>query len=194
MRRGSNDGSDAPTATGGYSARGMKRRNFLGIAATTGAALSGCGFEPLYGRFGNSSIADELATIKVELIANRSGQILRNYLLDGLTPRGTPDRGAYTLRVELIEPLPQDLGITRNESVVRYSYSSVARFFLFDATTRQVFAGDASGLSSYEVTGSEFSTVSGQLNARDRVLEEIANEIKSQLGVWFRTRRGPTTS
>lgn len=193
MPRGSSDGSDARVAAGGYSARGMKRRIFLGVAAATCVALSGCGFEPLYGRFGNSSIADELATIKVELIANRSGQILRNHLLDGLTPRGSPDRAAYTLRVDLIEPLPQDLGITRNESVVRYSYSSIARFYLFDAAGRQMFAGDAAGLSSYEVTGSEFSTVSGQLSARDRVLEEISNEIKSQLAVWFRTRRGPTT-
>lgn len=171
----------------------MKRRIFLGAAAATPLALSACGFEPLYGRFGDRSIADDLATIKVELIANRSGQILRNHLLDGLTPRGEPQRAAYTLRVELIEPLPQDLGITRNETVVRYSYSSVARFRLFDSTGNEMLQSDAAGLSSYEVTGSEFATVSGQANARERVLEEISNEIKSQLAVWFRTRRGRTT-
>lgn len=171
----------------------MKRRIFLGAAAATPLALSACGFEPLYGRFGNSSIADDLAGIKVQLIANRSGQILRNHLLDGLTPRGEPARPAYTLRVELIEPLPQDLGITRNETVVRYSYSSVARFLLSDAAGREMLVSEASGLSSYEVTGSEFATVAGQLNARERVLEEIANEIRSQLAVWFRSRRGRTT-
>jgi hypothetical protein len=55
-----------------------------------------------------------------------------------------------------------------------------------------VLVSEASGLSSYEVTGSEFATVSGQINARDRVLEEIANEIRSQIAVWFRSRRGRT--
>jgi LPS-assembly lipoprotein len=189
MPRGSSDGSDARMAAGGYSARGMKRRIFFGVAAAT---LSGCGFEPLYGRFGDRSIADDLATIKVQLIANRSGQILRNHLLDALTPLGEPPQPAYTMRVELIEPLPQDLGITRNEAVVRYSYSSVARFRLIDSAGKEVLLSDASGLSSYEVTNSEFATVSGQANARDRVLEEIANEIKSQLAVWFRSRRGRT--
>jgi LPS-assembly lipoprotein len=171
----------------------MKRRIFLGTIAATPLALGGCGFEPLYGRFGDTSIADDLATIKVELIANRSGQILRNHLLDGLTPRGTPARPAYTLRVELFEPLPQDLGITRNESIVRYSYSTVARFRLLDPAGAQMLVSDATSVSSYEVTGSEFATVSGQLNARERVLEEISNEIKSQLAVWFRSRRGRTT-
>jgi LPS-assembly lipoprotein len=166
----------------------MKRRILLGAAL----ALAGCGFEPLYGRFGDSSIADDLATIKIHLIANRSGQILRNHLLDGLTPRGEPQQAAYVLRVELFEPLPQDIGITRNESVVRYSYSTAARFRLHDAAGKELLRSEASSVSTYEVTNSEFATVAGQLNARDRVLAEIATEIKAQIAVWFRTRRGRT--
>lgn len=166
----------------------MKRRILLGAAL----ALSGCGFEPLYGRFGDRSIADDLATIKVQLIANRSGQILRNHLLDGLTPRGEPQPAAYVLRVELFEPGPQDIAITRNESVVRYSYPTVARFRLQDAAGTELLRSEASGVASYEVTGSEFATVAGQLNARERVLAEIATEIKAQIAVWFRTRRGRT--
>ena len=185
----SGDAADAPTRSRGYSARGMKRRILIGAALT----LSGCGFEPLYGRFGDSSIADDLATIKVQAIANRSGQILRNHLLDGLTPRGEPQSPAYVLRVELFEPAPQDIGITRNESVVRYSYATVARFRLLDAAGAELLRAESSGVSTYEVTNSEFATVAGQLNARERVLSEIANDMKSQIAVWFRTRRGRTT-
>ena len=171
----------------------MKRRLVLTtLPALAVAATTGCGFEPLYGRVGDVSIADDLASIRIMPIANRAGQILRNHLLDGLTPRGEPQQAAYVLRVELFEPLPQDIGITRNESVVRYSYSTAARFRLHDAAGKELLRSEASSVSTYEVTNSEFATVAGQLNARDRVLAEIATEIKAQIAVWFRTRRGRT--
>jgi len=170
----------------------------LGVSLVAGVGLTTLALRPLRGmeqtliRFQGG---DQSARVPASPLADddieRVGHTL-NHLLDGLTPRGEPAKPAYTLRVELFEPLPQDLGITRNESVVRYSYSSVARFRLFDAAGNQMLVSEASGLSSYEVTNSEFATVSGQLNARERVLEEISNEIKSQLAVWFRSRRGRT--
>ena len=63
--------------------------------------LVGCGFEPLYvqkkhdnawyfnGEF-DTSISSEMSQIKVEAIAERFGQIVRNELIDSLTPRGVP--------------------------------------------------------------------------------------------------------
>ncbi len=171
----------------------MNRRHVTRGALAALLALGGCGFEPLYGRFGDGSIADDLAGIKIRIIGSRSGQLLRNHLLDGLTPKGELARPAYTLRVELIEPRPQDLGVARDDSVVRYSYSTVARFKLDDPSGRSVFEGQSSSLSSYEVTNSEFATVAGRTNARDRVLEEIAVDMKAQLAVFFRSRRSPTS-
>ena len=171
----------------------MSRFHFRCSLLAALLALGACGFEPLYGRFGDSSIADDLARIKIQVIGGRSGQLLRNHLLDGLTPKGELARPAYTLRVELLEPRPQDLGIARDDSIVRYSYSSVVRFMLNDPAGRLVLAGQSSSVSSYEVTNSEFATVSGRTNARDRVLEEIAIDMKAQLAVFFRSHRNPTS-
>ncbi len=171
----------------------MNRRHATHGLLAALLALGACGFEPLYGRFGDSSIADDLAHIKIQVIGGRSGQLLRNHLLDGLTPKGELERPSYTLRVQLFEPLPQDLGVARDDSIVRYSYSSVARFRLNDPSGRSVLEGQSSSLSSFEVTNSEFATVAGRTNARDRVLEEIANDMKAQLAVFFRTRRSPTS-
>ena len=72
----------------------MNRRHVISGVLAALLVLSGCGFEPLYGRFGDSSIADDLARIKIQAIGGRSGQLLRNHLLDGLTPKGELTRPA----------------------------------------------------------------------------------------------------
>ncbi|MFM8988614.1 MAG: hypothetical protein ACKOUS_02890, partial [Alphaproteobacteria bacterium] len=61
------------------------RRTALLLLAGALPVLAGCGFSPLYGRSEGGAVAEELAKIRVLPIANRSGQVLRNHLLDGLT-------------------------------------------------------------------------------------------------------------
>jgi LPS-assembly lipoprotein len=169
----------------------MTRRIVLALPllALVATGLGGCGFEPLYGRFGDVSIADDLAQIRIQPIANRSGQILRNHLIDGLQPRGESQPTAYTLAIELIEPQPQDLGISRTESVVRYGYVAQANCRLLDASGREIWRGRAASSTSYEVTNSQFATLAGLNNARDRVMEEISIDVKAQLAALFRARR-----
>ena len=155
-------------------------------------ALAGCGFEPLYGSRtpGGEAVRDDLAAVKIDLIANRSGQILRNYLLGMMTPQGEPPRPAYRLQIVLQEPRPQDLGIARDDSVVRYNYGIRARFRLYDAAGRRVLVeGLSDSSSSFSVTNSEYATVAARDNARERVLEEIAGDIRIQLGTFFREQR-----
>ena len=164
-----------------------RRSALLLLLAGTLPALAGCGFSPLYGRHEDGSVAEELAKIRVLPIANRSGQVLRNYLLDGMTPR-EPQKPQYTLQVALSEPSVQDLGISRSESVVRYGFSAVARFRLLDASGADLMQGDSGGSSSYLVTNSEFATVSARTNARDRVMEEISGDIKMQVATFLRVR------
>ena len=168
----------------------MKRRALLVTAPALACAwLAGCGFEPLYGRVGDASIVDEFARIRILPISNRAGQILRNNLIDGLQPRGEPERAAYRLAIELVEPLPQDLGISRTDAVVRYSYTAYATCRLFDAAGTEIWQGRASSSTSYEVSNSQFATLAGQSAARERVMEEIAIDVKAQLASVFRARR-----
>ncbi|MCM0018644.1 MAG: hypothetical protein NBV67_01485, partial [Tagaea sp.] len=76
-------------------------RRALSAALAAAFVLAGCGFEPLHRTTARGSAADSLAAIRIDPIADRSGQILRNYLLDRLSPRGTPARPDYVLRVRL---------------------------------------------------------------------------------------------
>ena len=97
--------------------------------------VSACGFQPLYvekkhnnawyfsGDF-DTSITQEMSQIKVEPIEERFGQIVRNELLDSLTPRGVPSHPKYRLYVELTDrqiiqqALRNDITATREQ--VRY--------------------------------------------------------------------------
>ena len=65
--------------------RRLPRRRMLALAAA--AALSGCGFQPVYmpTASGNAGVAQrELAAIQVALIPDRPGQLLRQALQDRL--------------------------------------------------------------------------------------------------------------
>ena len=115
----------------------MMRRFFLAAAAC--AMLGGCGFEPLYGERRDVNVVGELAGVRIAPIPDRGGQVLRNFLLDQIKPRGTGS-GAYTLAVELREP-QQEIGILRNDTATRIAYSAIATYTLADAGGRLLIAG-----------------------------------------------------
>ncbi len=81
------------------------------------ALLSGCGFQPLYGKRAENPLP-QLASIKIHPIADRTGQILRNYLLNELTPRGQPRNPKYILFVEVTESLGS-YGIQKDDTATR---------------------------------------------------------------------------
>jgi len=149
--------------------------------------LAGCGFEPLHGQRG---AAAALPPIRIEPIPERSGQILRNYLLDRVASRGEGGAQAYTLAVRLFEPR-QVLALRRDDVISRMGYSAVASYELRDVAGKRVAVGNATYSTDYEITNSEFATLAAQQNARERVLELVADDIRNQIVVELRAPRRP---
>src|SRR5690606_18495150 len=82
-------------------------------------ALAGCGFKPLYGRnSGGGEVVPEFAQIAIEQPDDRGEQLLRNRLLDILTPKGAPDRPRYLLKYQITESLGS-VFVTRAEEITR---------------------------------------------------------------------------
>lgn len=147
------------------------------------ALLAGCGFQPLLGRQSNSvSVTEELAAIRVAPIPDRSGQLLRNALLDSLTPRGAAVSPLYTLAIRLQEPR-QTIALRRDDVISRSSYSAVATFDLNDRQGRKIAAGTSSFTTDYEITVSEYATRASLEDARSRVLALIADDIRNQIAL-----------
>jgi LPS-assembly lipoprotein len=147
--------------------------------------LAGCGFQPLYGGGRSGPAATELASIKVDPIADRSGQILRNHLLDLLTPYGRVDHPKYTLKVILNESA-SGLAVKKSEFTTRANLAISASYTLFDAGSKRIlYTGSSSITGGYNILSSEFSTMASEQDVRERVIREIAGEMQNRLSAFF---------
>jgi len=156
----------------------------LGIAAPV---LSGCGFRPLYASGGGSGEA-VLATVEVLRIKDRTGQQLRNLLIERLSPRGRAGRTDYSLAVTLQES-KAELAIKKDETATRGNLTIRANFKLVAQRDprRSTFSGSAISTNSYNILASDFATLSAERDARDRALRTIAEEIRLRVAAALRS-------
>lgn len=160
----------------------LRRRVFAALLCA--GLVSGCGFQPLLGRSPEGgNVPDSLAAIRISPIPDRSGQILRNALLDSLTPRGAAAVATrYVLTVRIQEPR-QTIALRRDDVISRSSYSAVATFELADRNGGKIAVGTSTFSTDYEITVSEFATRSSLEDARSRVMALIADDIRNQLAL-----------
>jgi LPS-assembly lipoprotein len=164
----------------------MKRVSTLaGLAACL--ALGACGFHPLYGGAAEgSALSGTFATIYVEPIPDpgvaSTGYELRNALIDLLdSNKGT----AYRLQVTLRET-SQNVVILQDASIVRYNDSLTVKYTLTDSSTGKVVtSGTESGITAYNAVASPYATQIAQQDADKRAAQDIAERIRTDLGVFF---------
>jgi LPS-assembly lipoprotein len=155
-------------------------------------ALSGCGFEPLYGDSGSATQAD-LSRVRIAAIQDapdpfgrnapvaRGAQELRNFLLDRVTPRGGARAPLYELRVSLTEA-KSVLGIRSDESATRATLNLAAGFSLVRLDNNQVMLqSSARSEVSYNILRNEFATISVESDARRRGARELSEAIAHQV-------------
>ncbi len=151
--------------------------------------LGACGFEPMYARTSDGSVADELGTILVLPIKDRLGQKLHNMLLDRLNPRGRPAHPRYQLSVTA-EVTEKSLGLKFSDTATRAEITLSAQFALTDlATGKRVLRDSTRSVNSFNLIDSEFATLSARTNALDRAVREVSDSIKTRLGLYFAGRR-----
>jgi len=166
----------------------------LKICLLAGVILlnTGCGFRPLYGeRQESARTVDALALVGVANIPERYGQVIRNYLLDRITPMGQPARPRYRLQLE-IKTQKEALAIEQDETVERYNFSLVARYKLVDLTTATtVFRARSQSIAAYNVVRSDYATLVAEQDAATRVAREVSDDIKIQLAIFFDRQLSP---
>jgi LPS-assembly lipoprotein len=170
----------------------LRRQNLTGaLIVVLAATIAGCGFQPMHGQRSNAS-ATTLATIDIGLIADRTGQILRNELLQEMQPQGPARQQPYLLTVTLAEYL-RDLAIKRNEAATRANLTLVASFVVSQGSNGLlIHSGSARSVNAYNILTSDFATLSARENARKRGARQLALEIKERISVWLvQTGRAP---
>ncbi|WP_142849193.1 LPS assembly lipoprotein LptE [Telmatospirillum sp. J64-1] len=159
---------------------------FKAIAAASGLMLlAGCGFQPLYAeRSQPVEVSAEMARIAVAPIADRAGQQLQNLLAERLNSAARTGPAEYVLQVSLTEEetellTARDATATRSRIAVRASYILLRDGLELD---RQVI--ENAGTYNW-VQSNQFSTVIAARDARSRALQQIAEEIRIRLGLYF---------
>lgn len=161
-------------------------RTALLLAMT--AALSGCGFTPLYGKNGVSSapeVVDAMSTVSIRPLPDRQGQRLRQVLREGLQPAGLT-RVVYDLDVSFGQRI-EELGIRPDATSSRANLVMVASFSLFEKGQR-VYGDRVQTIVSYNILDDQYATVASQADAESRGIRQIGEEIKTRLAVYFRNR------
>ncbi len=166
--------------------------------------LSACGFEPLYVEKTSSSdwyydshfdtgIKKEMASVRVELIQDRIGQLIRNDLLDRLTPKGEPKQAKYILKVtnidkqEIDQALRNDITATRKKVIYKVSY------VLQNMEYKTLINSTSVAYTGYDILRDPYSTTFAQKKIEKNAAKIIANDISLRLGAYFhslQTQRG----
>lgn len=182
-----------------WSRKVVNRRRALTLCLGAGVLIStlgGCGYRPLYASGAGGDIGGGLAAVKIGLIPNRTGQQLRNILLDRLNPRGEPSQPLYKLEIAIL-PSRQELGVRRDDTSSRANLILDGEYRLLDANNgRVLFEAKSRRVASYNISDDDFSTISAAAAARRRVAQELADEIVVRIAVYLNRRRAakPQTS
>ena len=158
------------------------------IFVLLGLFISACGFKPMYSS--NNSAPDlnaELAQIEIGNIPNKSGQYLHNALIDKFYSDAYPQNAAYSLKVSPIQEKIIDLDITKTSDATRAQLHLKTQITLTNNDSDEiVLTRKLSSISSYNILTSEFATRVSAQNTRENALNDLANQIELQIGLYMR--------
>lgn len=160
-------------------------RLFFLLAALAPAA---CGFQPVYGTGAQKTetVSARLSGIGIDPIPDRSGQILRNALMDRFYGAGRPVDPPFTLGLTPVSERLTDLDMTRESDSTRTQIRLRTDITLKDKATGQVLlTRRIESVTSYNVLGSEFATRVTREDARRNALADLARQIEQELSLFF---------
>ena len=168
---------------------GGKSRSIRGIRAIRGsllviaasAALSGCGFAPLYGQ---PEVMPKLAAIDVEAPQGRTGFLIRQHLDDAFARKHAAP-AAYHMRLALGEQrYPR--GVRVDNVATRYEYVLTATYDLVSMPSGALAKrGSVRVEITYDSADQPYASVAALLDAQDRAAEEAARRIQVELAAWL---------
>lgn len=151
--------------------------------------LGGCGFTPLYGQSGDSTVAAKLDTIQVQNIPERTGQMLRLALETQLHADGAPTEQIYSLTVSY------GLGATaiaeqQDSSFTRERFNGTAHWALtpVGAPGRPLAQGTATTQDALNIINEQYFALQLETTTvQQQVANELAAQITAQVAAYFKT-------
>ena len=170
------------------------RRVFLALLITVHCALlatllTACGFDPLYARHGVGgpvAAIDGFNDIEIGNIPDRSGQYLRNAMMDRFYTKGRPLNARWALEISPIRETRYNLGITKSADATRAQLRLETTITLAEkATHKTVLTRSATAMISYNILQSQFTTNVSEKKARESGLDDLAQQVERHLALFF---------
>ncbi|MFT9400165.1 hypothetical protein [Acetobacter sp.] len=160
-------------------------------------ALSGCGFQPLYGTQGAKNtvpVEDELKRVYVANIPERSGQLMRLALQQNMAGDGPENPDGYTLYAQPnIGQEAIDIHADNTSGRIRINAHAHWRLFTVEQNPKLLAEGDASSMDGYSALYEQyFAQTLNSETAIGRVTQALAEQITQQVATWFRTHADPS--
>lgn len=152
--------------------------------------LPACGFKPLYGADSvahDRTTSQEFAKIEIAVMRDRIGQQLRNMLIDSLHPEGAAPDYRYKLNINVRE-VEFNLGLQENATSTRGLVIVTAQYWLVDTQAGKTLLHETLRTStSYNILISQFSSQLSAEDARQKGLQQIADNMTERIALYFHT-------
>jgi LPS-assembly lipoprotein len=157
------------------------------LAGLAALALSGCGFQPLYGGFtaGGQRLSEVMAGVDVVPIPGRVGQKLRNELIFVNTGGGAGAPSRYRLEIAIKESVTDQLVQITGDATGQV-FQLDATFQLIDSASGKVLLqGKAISRAPYNRFQEIFANVRARYDAENRAARTVSESIKTQVAAFL---------
>lgn len=156
------------------------------FAAALCLFVAACGFEPMYGDKGDTATAVNYSSVEIDNIPDRSGQYLRNQLIDRLYLDGRPSGTVYALKIAPLRTVTTNLGIRKDATSTRAMAEVGTTMQLVEKTSgRVLLQRDVRATGGYNQLDNQFATIISRQSVSEHMLDEIADDIVTELGLYF---------
>ena len=185
----------------------MQRRKTYFALILMILGLSGCGFEPLYvektsdnglwyynNKF-DTDIVHEMSQVKVEGATDRIGQLVRNELIDNLTPHGAPSKAKYFLKLQPINEKRTEQALRDDITATREKVKYTLKYSLWSRDDGELIEGKSWIFLSYDLLDNPYSTTMDKKKVEKDGAKILANDISLRIGAYFhsvKTKSGNT--
>lgn len=157
---------------------------FFLIISNLSLLISGCGFTPMYATSPDAYHPASLTQIEIANISDRSGQFLRNELVDRLNASGTPGSPLYRLDMQDLSEKTRDLDVTVRSDSTREQMKLGVRLLLTDLQSGDVILDKKlSAAGSYNVLEREYATRIARQSLRETLLRKLAEQTERAIAL-----------
>ncbi len=164
------------------------------VLVILGFALAGCGLSPVYGTYSNAgrnpSVANALDQVYIDTVPDRTGQKLRNLLIDRFYKTGQKSlaEAQYRLQITGLSENIYGLGIAKDATATRSQIKLTATMTLTrrdDTTGKPALVRNLTAVSSFNTLASQYTTLVTEEDARDMTIRDLADQATTLTELYF---------